>query len=62
VATPGDGLVSPSKDRPGEVDAAAVRGLSARQQQVADFRHRERDQVGNAPFSSALARSRVISR
>jgi hypothetical protein len=37
-------------------------GLGERQQQAADFRHGERDQVGSTPFCPAVAWSRVTSR
>jgi hypothetical protein len=62
VAAPGDGLVPAPKDRPGEPEAAAFRGLSERQQQAADFRDGERDQPGRAPFFPASAWCRVTSR
>jgi hypothetical protein len=62
VTAAGNRLVPATKDRPGELEAAAFRGFGERQQQAADFRHSERDQAGRPPFCSALAWSRVTSR
>jgi hypothetical protein len=62
VAASGDRLVPAPKGRPGEAEAEAVGWLGQRQQQTADFRRRQRDQAGRAPFCSALAWRLVTSR
>ena len=62
VTAPGDSLVAAPKDRPGEPQAAAVGGLGEQQQQTADFRHGEWDQVLSTPFWPSLAWRRVTAR
>ena len=62
VAPPGNCLVPAAKGRPGEPQAAAFGGLGQRQQQAADLRYRQGNQVLSAPFSSPWAWSRVTWR
>lgn len=62
VAASGVRLVPTAKGRPSEAEIVAFGCLGERQQQAADFRHGERNQVGSPPFCPAVAWSRVTSR
>jgi hypothetical protein len=58
----GNGLVAPTKGRPGKPEAEVLGRRSHSEEQATDLRHSQREEVGWPPFSAAFTCRRVTSR